>query len=66
MVVIQFLLLFAILVIGYIGIVVTASDIKRTSPKKKSLILPTYGDESPEEVARMIEEVKKFNNPSKA
>ena len=63
MIVIQFLLLFTILVIGYIGIVITAAEVKRTSPKKKSLILPTYGDESPEEVARMIEEAKTFTNP---
>lgn len=63
MIVIQFLLLFTILLIGYIGIVLTAGEVKRTAPKKKSLILPTYGDESPEEVARMIEEAKTFNNP---
>ena len=63
MLVIQFILLLSILILGYAAGSVLAEEMNSTPPKKKSLILPVYGDESPEEVARMIEEAKTFNNP---
>ena len=62
MIILQFFLILAIFILGWICGVLITEEYKELSPKKKkkSLILPTYGDESPEEVFRMIEEAKKF------
>jgi hypothetical protein len=62
MILLQFILLTAIFVMGWVSGVVMVEEIKKTeTPKKrKKLVYPTYGDESPEEVFRMIEEAKKF------
>lgn len=62
MIILQFFLLLAIFVLGAICGVQLAEEIKKAKPKskKKSLIFPVYGDESPEESFRMIQEAKKI------
>jgi len=62
MILLQFILLTAIFVIGWVAGVVMTEEIKKTDTprRKKPLTFPTYGDESPEEVFRMKQEAKKF------
>ena len=62
MIILQFFLVLAIFILGWICGVLITEEHRQLSPKKKkkSLILPTYGDESPEEAFRMMEEAKKF------
>jgi hypothetical protein len=63
MIILQFILILAIFILGWISGVLITEEYKELSPKKKkkSLMFPTYGDESPEETFRMIEEAKRFN-----
>jgi hypothetical protein len=65
MIILQFFLLVSIFVIGWIAGVNITEEYKqldiRKKKKKKSLIMKTYGDESPEEVFRMMQEAKRFN-----
>ena len=63
MIILQFFLLLAIFALGLLCGVVLAEEYKELSLKKKksSLIMKTYGDESPEEIFRMAEEAKRFN-----
>jgi hypothetical protein len=62
MILLQFILLTAIFVIGWVAGVVMTEEIKKadTPRRKKPLTFPTYGDESPEEIFRMKQEAKKF------
>jgi hypothetical protein len=62
MILLQFILLTAIFVMGWVcGTVMVEEMRKIEKPKKKKpLTFPTYGDESPEEVFRMMQEAKKF------
>lgn len=61
MILLQFILLTAIFIMGWTAGMLMAEEIKQSNkPRKKRLTYPTYGDESPEEVFRMREEVKKF------
>ena len=61
MIILQFFLLLGIFILGWVCGVLISEEYKQLAPKKKkSLIMKTYGDESPEEVFRMMEEVKRF------
>ena len=63
MIILQFFLIMAIFVLGWVSGVLITEEYKELLPKKKkkSLIMKTYGDESPEEIFRMTEEAKRFN-----
>lgn len=62
MVILQFFLILAIFILGWVCGVLITEEYKQLAPKKKkSLIMKTYGDESPEEIFRMTEEAKRFN-----
>jgi len=51
----------AIFVMGWTTGMLMTEEIKQSNkPRKKRLTYPTYGDESPEETFRMMEEAKKF------
>ena len=61
MVILQFILLTAIFVMGWTTGMLMTEEIKESKkPRKKNLTYPTYGDESPEETFRMMQEAKKF------
>lgn len=61
MILLQFILLTAIFIMGWTAGMLMAEEIKQSNkPRRKRLTYPTYGDESPEETFRMIEEAKKF------
>lgn len=63
MIILQFFLLLGIFVLGWVCGGLITQEYQNLAPKKKkrSLIMKTYGDESPEEIFRMTEEAKRFN-----